>query len=391
MADAVDLHHRLLGPPGAPVVALGSSIGTHAGMWDPQLPELSRRYRVLAFDHRGHGGSPVPPGPYDLADLGRDVLALLDRLELDTVAYCGLSLGGMVGMWLGIHAPERVSSLVLCCTSANLGPPDRWVERADLVRKEGTSALVEAMRPRWFAASTLAEQPALVDGLVQQLIETPDEGYAGCCAAIGGMDLLDEISAITAPTLVLCGAEDPATPVDMALAIHQRIAGSELVVIPRAAHLATAEQPERSTAAILAHLDGYQDARARGMAVRRQVLGEAHVDRAVAGTSEVTAPFQDFITRAAWGSVWSRPGLDRATRSAITLGLLTALGQRDELAMHVRAARRNGLTPEQISEVLLHAAVYCGVPAANVAFGIADGVLAEERAEDAGKGADDDA
>jgi len=378
MTAPVALSFQMDGPAGAPVVVLGSSIGTSSAMWAPQVPALARRFRVVRYDHRGHGDSPVPPGPYSLDDLGQDVLALLDRLEMERVAFGGLSLGGMVGMWLGINAPERISSLVLCCTSAYLGPPERWLERADLVGREGTAALVEAMTPRWFAADTLAGAPHIVGPLVRGLVDTPDEGYAGCCTAIGGMDLRDQIRTITAPTLVICGAEDPATPLEMALAIHQGISGSQLVVIPGAAHLATVEQPERATAAILAHLDGYADDHARGMAVRRAVLGDRHVDQAVTATTAFTAPFQDLITRYAWGDVWSRPGLDRATRSAITLALMTALGKPEELAMHVRAARRNGLTAEQISEVLLHAAIYCGVPAANVAFAAAREALADD-------------
>jgi 3-oxoadipate enol-lactonase/4-carboxymuconolactone decarboxylase len=164
----------------------------------------------------------------------------------------------------------------------------------------------------------------------------------------------------------------------MAMTIQEAIADSQLVVLPASAHLATMEQPERATAAILGHLEGYADASSRGMEVRRAVLGDDHVDRAVAGTTPFTAVFQDLITRFAWGDVWDRPGLDRATRSAITLAMLVALNRPGELAMHVRAARRNGLTPEQISEVLLQSAVYCGVPAAHAAFQVASVVLDEE-------------
>ena len=385
MTEPIDLHYELEGPPDAPVVVLGSSIGTASAMWAPQVPALSRRFRVLRYDHRGHGRSPATPGPYELADLGRDVLALLDRLDLDRVAYAGLSLGGMVGMWLGVNAPDRISSLVLCCTSPYLGPPDRWQERIELVRAKGTGALVDAMTARYFSAASRAAAPPMVDEFRQGLLDTSDEGYAGCCAAIAGMDLREDIKSITAPTLVICGAEDEATPVAMGLVIQEAIADSQLVVLPASAHLATMEQPERATAAMLDHLEGYADARARGMTVRRAVLGDDHVDRAVAGTTPFTAPFQDLITRYAWGEVWDRPGLDRPTRSAITLGLLVALDRPEELAMHVRAARRNGLTPAQISEVLLHSAVYCGVPAANAAFQVASLVLDEEdpMAEDA--------
>ena len=380
MTDSIDLHYELDGPPDAPVVVLGSSIGTSSAMWAPQVPALSRRFRVLRYDHRGHGRSPAPPGPYELADLGRDVLALLDRLGLERVAYGGLSLGGMVGMWLGVHAPERISSLVLCCTSPYVGPPDRWQERIALVQAEGTGALVDAMTARYFSPATRAAAPPMVEEFRQGLLDASDEGYAGCCSAIAGMDLREDIRSITAPTLVLCGAQDEATPVAMGLVIQEAIAGSQLVVLPASAHLATMEQPARATAAILAHLEHYQDRYDRGLAVRRAVQGDDHVLASLARTTPFDAPLQDLITAYAFGEAWDRPGLDRATRSAVTMAILTALGKTAELATHVRAARRNGLTPEQISEVLLHATIYCGVPAGHAAFAVARQVLEDDDA-----------
>jgi 3-oxoadipate enol-lactonase len=245
MSETVALHHQIDGPEGAPVVVLGSSIGTSGAMWEPQVAALSRRYRVVRYDLRGHGRSPVPRGGYSLDDLGRDVLALLDHLGLEKVAYGGLSLGGMVGMWLGIHAPERITSLVLCCTSAYLGPPERWVERIDLVRREGTQSLVEAMAPRWFSAATLSAAPPFVRQLTQGMADTPDEGYAGCSAAIGEMDLRDQIHAITAPPSSSAG---PRTPHPAAHVARDLRADRplELVLLPDSAHLATVEQPERS-------------------------------------------------------------------------------------------------------------------------------------------------
>jgi 3-oxoadipate enol-lactonase/4-carboxymuconolactone decarboxylase len=202
------------------------------------------------------------------------------------------------------------------------------------------------------------------------------EGYAVACRAVAGADLHAERAAVTAPTLILAGRDDPVCPPAMALDLHEGIRGSTLVILPGAAHLANLEQPGAFTRALVDHLAGAP--LERGFATRRAVLGDEHVDRAVAGTTPFSAAFQDLITRYAWGEVWTRPGLDRARRSCITLAMLVALGRFDELAMHVRAARRNGLTADEIGEVLLQTTIYCGAPAARSAFAVAERVLAGE-------------
>ncbi|MFD0478550.1 4-carboxymuconolactone decarboxylase [Nonomuraea thailandensis] len=212
-----------------------------------------------------------------------------------------------------------------------------------------------------------------VQALLDDLAAADPAGYAACCDALAAYDLRADLAKITVPTLVVAGREDPATPPAHARELADGIPGATLVELPGAAHLALADQPERVTQALLAHLPALP-----GMQVRREVLGDAHVDRAVARTTPFTRDFQDFITRYAWGEIWTRPGLDRRTRSCITLTALVAHGHLDELAMHVRAALRNGLTPDEIGEVLLQSAVYCGVPAANAAFAVAQRVLAEE-------------
>jgi 3-oxoadipate enol-lactonase/4-carboxymuconolactone decarboxylase len=370
----VELHHLLEGPEDAPVVVLANSLGTTLRMWDDQAPALQARFRLLRYDHRGHGGSPVPPGPYKIEDLGRDVLALLDRLGVERVSFCGLSIGGMVGMWLAGEAPERIERLVLCCTSALLGPKEMWNERITVATEQGMDALVEGVVARWFTPDFFSSTPETVESAARMLSETNAEGYAGCCAAIRDMDLRSRLGEIRAPTLVIAGADDPATPPDHAELIHDSIPDARLLVIPRAAHLANVEQPEALTQAILDHLEPVHD---RGMRVRREVLGDDYVDAAVAHTTDFTADFQDLITRYAWGEIWTRPGLDRRMRSAITLTALAAQGRLEELEIHVRAALRNGLTADEIKEVLLHSAIYCGAPAANSAFAVAQRVLAE--------------
>jgi 3-oxoadipate enol-lactonase/4-carboxymuconolactone decarboxylase len=374
---AVELHHRWDGPEGAPVVVLGNSLGTTMELWDRQLGALTERFRVLRYDTRGHGGSPVPDGPYTIDDIGADALALLDRLGLERVLWCGVSLGGMTGMWLASRAPERIERLVLCCTSANIAPASQWAERAALVRAEGTGAAVEGALERWFSPEFRAADPAVTGQIAETLAATPAEGYAGCCEAIGALDLRAELPAVRAPTLVIAGGEDPITPPAHARVIRDAIPGATLTVVAGARHLANIEAHEAVTRAIVDHLLRF-GARERGMRTRREVLGDAHVDAAIARTTDLDADFQDFITRYAWGDVWTRPALDRRTRSMITLTALASLGRLEELALHVRAARRNGLGEDEIAEVLLHTAIYAGVPAANAAFAVARRVLSEE-------------
>jgi 3-oxoadipate enol-lactonase / 4-carboxymuconolactone decarboxylase len=368
---SVELHHRLDGPDGAPVLVLSNSLGTELGMWDYQLSALADHFRVLRYDQRGHGRTPAPPGPYTIAELGRDALELLDRLGLERVSFCGTSLGGMTAMWLAINAPERIDRLALCCTSAHLPPRETWTERAATVRAGGMEAVVDAALERWFTPALAERRPEAVERTRRALLDTPAEGYAGCCEAIASHDLRGQLGSIRAPTLVLAAADDPATPPEHGRLIADAVDGARLVVVERARHLAVVERPEESARELLGHL-------IPGTKVRREVLGDEHVDAAVERTSDFTADFQDLITRYAWGEIWNRPGLDRRTRSAITLTALVARGHFDELAMHVRAALRNGLTRDEIKEVLLQSAIYCGVPAANSAFAVAQRVLEEE-------------
>lgn len=252
---ATTLFQRTSGPPGAPVLLLGGSLGSNLDMWRPQLPALAD-LRVVRFDHRGHGASPAPPGPYRIDDLGRDVLALLDRLGIARASYCGLSLGGMVGMWLAANAPDRIERLVLICTAAHLPPADGWAARAEQVRSAGMGSIADAVLGRWFTPRFRAALPAKVAPYRAMIAACPAEGYAGCCEAIGGMDLRDDLPRITAPTLVIAGADDPATPPEHGERIHAGIAGSRLVVLPGAAHLANVEQAAAIGQLIKDHVSG---------------------------------------------------------------------------------------------------------------------------------------
>jgi 3-oxoadipate enol-lactonase len=252
--NIVELHHLLEGPEDAPVVVMANSLGTTLRMWDDQAPKLSSSFRLLRYDHRGHGGSPVPPGPYKIEDLGGDVLALLDRLGIERASFCGLSLGGMVGMWLASEAPERLERLVVCCTSVRFAA-EVYDARAQTVLTEGVEAIADRVLERWFTPGFRANHHQTIEWASRMLRNTSAEGYAGCCEAIRDADLRSRLDEIQAPTLVIAGADDLAAPVDQAELISGSVAGARLVVIPHAAHLANIEQPEAVTGAVLKHLD----------------------------------------------------------------------------------------------------------------------------------------
>jgi 3-oxoadipate enol-lactonase len=250
----VRLRASLDGPAGAPAVVLGNSLGTTGELWRPQLNALGRRFRVLQFEHRGHGGSPAPAGPYAIGDLATDVLRLLDEHGIESASYCGVSLGGMIGMWLAAQAPARITSLVLCCTSAWLQPASMWRERAAQVRASGMSAISQQVVGRWFTAAFRERDPATVASFVTMVESSDPEGYAGCCEAIATMDLRPMLSSINAPTQVIAGAEDPSTPPWHGAVIASGIHNARLHVIRGAAHLANISQPGEFTAVLLAHL-----------------------------------------------------------------------------------------------------------------------------------------
>ena len=275
----------------------------------------------------------------------------------------------MVGLWLAANAPERVDRLVAACVVAARRSPAAWPERAARVRAGGTASVADLVVERW----GYQDGPAEIASLAREmLLATPAEGYAATCEALAAMDLGPDLGRVLAPTLVIAGADDPAAP--------PSAAAGDRRCRPRCrrAHPGGRRAPRERGAAGRVHgrrpgasQGGDQidptipddDRIAAGMKVRRAVLGDDHVDRSIAATTPFTAAFQEYVTGSAWGDVWSRPGLDRRTRSCITLAVLTALRAEGEIAMHVRAALRNGLTPDEIAEVLLHTAVYAGVPA----------------------------
>jgi 3-oxoadipate enol-lactonase len=245
------LHHLDDGPENGPVVVLIHAIGTSMRMWDPQVKALARAHRVMRLDLRGHGRSPVPPGPYAIADLADDVVALLDHLDVERASICGLSLGGMVGLWMAANAPERVDRLVAACVVAKPVSPAAWNDRAAAVRSGGPSAVSDLVVERWGYGE---RDPEIARLIREMLAATPAEGYAGCCEAVATMDLRDDLTRIRASTLLLAGREDPAAPPMAAAEMATSVSDAEVRIIEGAAHLANVERPDAVTDAILQHL-----------------------------------------------------------------------------------------------------------------------------------------
>jgi 3-oxoadipate enol-lactonase/4-carboxymuconolactone decarboxylase len=380
---------------------------------------------VFRFDLPGHGGAPAHPAS-SVAGLGDRLLDTLDELGVQRFGYAGCGLGAAVGVDLALRHPERVATLALIAASPRFGTPDEFRQRGVVVRANGMEPMARAAPARWFAKPFAAAQPAIVEWAVE-MVRTTDPGcYIGACEALATFDVRAALPDLVGlPTLVLVGAEDRVTGPAQARTLVAGIPDARLAVVPAAGHLTPIEQPMAVNDLLIRHLsdswpnesgsttgftkivippestappaapaarlaltaapdpadpalpDG-PDPYEAGMRVRRDVLGDAHVDRAVAAADDFTGDFEDFDTRYAWGAVWTRPGLDRRARSCVALTALVAGGHFDELAAHVRAALRNGLTPVEIKEVLLQAGVYCGLPAAGRAFAVAQAVIREE-------------
>ncbi|MFJ7017368.1 4-carboxymuconolactone decarboxylase [Streptomyces sp. NPDC101117] len=420
------LQYRFDGPEEAPVLILGPSLGTTWHMWDRQVPELTQQWRVFRFDLPGHGGAPAHPAG-SVTDLAERLLATLDGLGVQRFGYAGCALGGAVGIELALRHPERVASLALIAASPRFGTADEFRQRGVIVRSNGLDPIARTSPDRWFTSGFAAAQPAITEWAVQ-MVRTTDPGcYIAACEALASFDVRPQLAGVTVPTLVLVGSDDQVTGPAEARTLVAGIPDARLAVVPGASHLVPVEQPAAVTDLLVRHFStawqpaydsttgqlavvaapvrpapvaapvqpaplaeiapaavtttpssGRPDAYDAGIKVRREVLGDAHVDRTLAQADEFSGDFQEFVTRYAWGEIWDRPGLDRRTRSCVTLTALVAGGHLDELAAHTRAALRNGLTPAEIKEVLLQAAVYCGVPAANSAFKVAQQVIREE-------------
>jgi 3-oxoadipate enol-lactonase len=252
-ANGISMHYTLNGPASAPVVTLGHSLATNLTMWEPQVSALAARYRVLRYDTRGHGETDAPAGAYSLDLLAEDARALLGALGVERTHFIGLSMGGMIGQVLALKHPELLRSLILCDTSSRIPPEAKpmWDDRIRVAETQGMEPHAEPTVGRWFTPSYIKGHPDVVDRVRTMLRQTKPQGYVGCCHAIKALDLTDRLSAIAVPTLIIVGEDDPGTPVAASRAIHERVKGSELVILKSASHLSNVEQAEAFTKALL--------------------------------------------------------------------------------------------------------------------------------------------
>src|SRR5580704_383327 len=363
--DNTRLFYRLEGDDSKPVLVFSHSLGCDHGMWDAQTRDLLPHFRILRYDTRGHGASDVPSGDYSIERLGRDVIAVIDELGIGKFAFCGLSMGGMIGQWLAASAPDRITHLVLANTSPRMDSAAIETRRKTVL-ESGMSAVAEMVLGRFFTPETLAGHNPDVASVRRTVLNTDPIGYAGCCAAIRDMDQTSLLPRIRVPTLIVVGDRDVSTPwTGHGELLAGGIANSRVVHLPTA-HLSNIERPRSFSCALLDFLEP-----ATSENVRREVLGDAYVDAAIAKTTDFTREFQDLIARYAWGTIWTRPDLDRRTRRLLALTTTASLGRWEEFRMHVRTGLEHELEPCDLKELLLQAAIYAGVPVANTGFQIA--------------------
>ncbi len=377
--EGARLYYRVDGRAEAPPLLMVSSLGSDHAMWDPVLAGLTRHFRVIRMDKRGHGASDVSPGEYSMKLLGEDALAVADAAGASRFLYMGLSIGGMIGMWLAANAGDRVERMVLSNTSAQVSP-QTFDERITKIMLGGMASVTDMVMGRFFTDRYAARRTVHYETVRQTLLSIDPVGYAGCCAAIRDMELLTQLPRITAPTLVIGGSFDASTAPEQGQKIAQTLKNATYVELPTA-HFAHSEQPGRFIDLAVRFLGGSvvsgdpadrrlpEEVRYElGLARRREVLGREYVDARVSGVDPFAAGFQDLITRYAWGDIWTRPVLDDRSRRLLVLAMMIALGRWEEFRLHVGKGLAAELDPAELEELLLLATVYCGMPSGNTAF-----------------------
>jgi 3-oxoadipate enol-lactonase / 4-carboxymuconolactone decarboxylase len=364
-------NYKIQGTPNSPVLIFSNSLGSEMMMWDEVIPYLLPFFRVLQYDTRGHGGSVQHDGdsPYTIAMLGQDVIDLLDQLNIPEAYFCGLSMGGLIGQWLGINHPIRIKKLIISNSGAKIGNDEKWNERISTLKTNGMQAIVNDTMQRWFTDNFRENNPQRVAETQAMFLRSNVSGYCNCCAAIRDADFREDLPKISAETLVITGNEDPVTNVEQAEFLANNIPNAHLKIL-KARHLASTELPQEFAKILIEFIVGKSQFE-QGMHVRRTVLGNAHVDKATANINSFNADFQEFITKYAWGEIWTRPELGKREKSLITMAMLIALNRPSEFKMHIKAAFNNGVTVAEIKEVIMQSAIYCGLPAANDAFHLA--------------------
>ncbi len=378
MIQGRSVAYRLLGDEANPLVVLAHPLGMSQAVWDDLLPALLPRYRVLTWDLPGHGASQAwGAAAITPDDLATEALALADHAGAGRFHFAGTSIGGVVGQQLISAHAERLLSATLTNTGAVIGHAELWSTRAGRIRQEGLAVMAEEIVPRWFAPACFEANPALKPGWCTQMGRGDDESYARLCEMLGSHAFTGKLAGKPVKVQLLGGSEDLATPPTTLEALAVELDGAPLEILQGIGHVPSVEVPklfaEKLLAGMAVELGNVAEQGvdyATGLATRKQVLGEEHVARSTQNANSLDAPFQQMITRLAWGELWSNDDLTRRERSLITTGILAALG-REELVLHLKTAKRIGLSEAELRQVLMHVAIYAGVPAANHAFALA--------------------
>ncbi len=366
------LYWRSDGDPTRPALLLVNSLGTDFALWDPIMPYLTRVFRVIRTDKRGHGASDTTPGDYDIALLSQDVLAVADAAGAQRFTLMGVSIGGMIGLWLGANAASRIERLVLLNTAARLAAPELMAERVTKVRAEGMAAVADAVLSRFFTQRFIGRRSPHFETVRDTLLSLDPAGYAACAAAVRDADQRELPARVKVPTLVVVGTHDQSTPPELGRAIAQQIDGAAVIELD-CAHIPHSEDPPRFIDAVWPFLVepapvSVQGRFDRGLARRKEVLGADYVEQRMAQSDPFTHDFQQMITRYAWDEIWTRPVLDDRTRRLIVLAVTVASGRWEEFRLHGQAGLQNELSPTELKELLMQCAIYAGVPAANTGF-----------------------
>lgn len=363
----------------APVVVMIPSLGTKKEMWQSQIELLKPYCLVIAVDHLGHSfvGDEIIGGEYSVRREADAVVEILDELEIKSASIVGLSLGGMVALQIAISHPSRVEKLLVVASAPKLGNGNDWSNRAAIVRRDGTRALTSTLPERWFSPKTREERRIVVDAAISMVESISDEGYARCAEMIGGCDLTSDIERIKAPTLIVGGGLDQVAPPEVLFELSTKIAGAHLVIVGGANHIVNLDAPEQFNSELSNFILG--SAFERGDRKRRQVLGDSYVNASNSRINDLNRGFFRYVTEGPWGDFWTRGVLDSKTRSIVTLSCLLASHLLEEFEIHLRGGINNGLTEDEIGEIMMQAIPYIGVPRVLSAMKVVAKVLSEDR------------
>lgn len=373
--DNTNLHYQWSDYRQSQTIVFINSLGTNLSIWEDVVKLLAGRYNTLLFDKRGHGLSNTKTGTLTIETYADDVIYLMDTLDIAKAHLVGLSIGGLITYSLASRFPDRFENLIFSNSGAKIGTAESWNDRVTKIKAEGLVTISANIIERWLSPDYRTSHPAATQGYITMLEQNSDLGYIQACEAIRDADYSNIVNQIKHKSLFIGGAADLGTTPDFVEQHANALGADRLEIIPNVGHLPCIEAPATVATLISEFLEGELPLFDRGMKTRRMVLGNDHVDRAEANKTDFDKDFQTYIVNSAWGAIWSRPHLNKRERSMITIAVLASLGHEEELEMHIRASQNTGTSIEDVKEVLLHIAIYAGVPVTNGAMKIAKKVF----------------